>query len=421
MSLDARFVLAVLTRSPIPVSEIDVRLVHDLVDGPPEHTEHVLDDLLGAGELTEGWAGVWALTRVPAADDDLVHARRARRGHDPQDALLRWLVGLAVAADRAVDPLSWRPSSDTTNSWPFDGRTGAIAWWELHRAQLLTLVDLLSARGSWSLTWTLADAVCGLAQATGYAHAQVTTAKLGLWAVEADHHDAVDQDHGQDRLAGYLVRRAWFTVRLATGTGDVGGHDTAQRLADQGVDYARRSGDPAVLSSALRARARIIHAAHAVRRYDHAIHDLRQALALDLARGDLAAQGLDRRRLGELLAAADRGPEGLAELEQAVELLGRAGDEVGRAVAFTVAGHLLVDADQVGQALPQLRDALTVLAPVGTPWQLARTYHGLARAAHVTGAHEIESTYRRRAAAFYRDANAPQLAADLDATADDHD
>lgn len=161
MSRDARFVLAVLAHTPIPISEIDVRLVHDLVDGPPKHTEQVLDDLLAAGEITDAGAGLWALTGIPAVDVTAMAGRRARRGHDPVEVLLAWLVELVVEADREVSPYSWRLSVPGPDRRPFGGRRGTIEWWELHRAQLLRLVD----RALWPLARRLAAALSTQARA----------------------------------------------------------------------------------------------------------------------------------------------------------------------------------------------------------------------------------------------------------------
>lgn len=406
--------LAVLARSPITVSEIDVRLVHDLVDGPPEHTEQVLDELLAAGELRPAWApGVWALTNPPRAADDLVAGRTARHGYDPLEVLLGWLVGLAVEADRTVSPLSWRLAMPSgTPSWPFGSRREGIAWWEVRRADLMRLLQDLVDRRLWRLVWLLAEAVWGLARATGYADVQVTSQKLGLLATVTDHREAVDPD--ADHEQGYLLRMAVFGTRLAFGLSDKGEHELALRAADQGVKAARSAGDPVAVSTALSTRGRAVLMARAVDRVDDAINDVRQALTLDTDRDDLRSAGLRRRRLGELLALAGRVPEALVELSVAVDLLDRAGDGVGRAVVQAITGHVLIGAGRAGDALTTLRDALTTLAVHGSAGQLGHAYHGLGLAALAAGGRETARTYLTNAATFYREGNRGRAADDVD-------
>ncbi|MFE2755674.1 hypothetical protein ACFXGA_27105 [Actinosynnema sp. NPDC059335] len=413
MSPDARYVLAVLARSPIRVPEIDVRLVHDLVDGPPEHTEQVLDELLAAGELRPAWtAGVWALTGTPSADDALAEGRTARRGHDPTEVLLAWLVGVAVEADHTVSPLSWRlakPAGPT--SWPFGGRRGAVAWWELHRAELLTFLQDLLDRRLWRLTWTLAEALWGLGRATGYAQVQITSQRIGLLAIVNDHENAVDPD--AERARAYLLRRAVFSTRLAFGLSDAGEHVLAVRAADQGVETAKQAGDPIALAAALSTRARTVLAARAVDRVEDGIRDARQALVLDDAHEYLRGAGLRHRRLGELYALAGRVPDALMEFSVAVDLLDRAGDAVGRAVVQAITGHVLVGAGRATDALTPLRTALTTFADVGTAGQLGHAYHGLGLAALALGGRETARLYLTSAEQHYENGNLGDRADDV--------
>jgi len=265
-----------------PGPHIAVPAAAAVTDQEPDGVAGLLDLLVGAHLLEQTGQQRYQfhdLLRAYAADQ----ARREESQDEQRAALARlaaWYLHSALAAVRAAgsfNPPQLGPIPDSTiEPMVFDGYDAALSWHRAEQANLLAVVQAVSAAGLDQLAWQLAAALHGLHVAHNSLDDWTQIATLGLDAARrlADRraqallqeslgiaHTAagrLEQAADHHRMALSLRREAGDEAGTAASTHNLGlvqlqrrDLDHARASFEQTLDFARQPGNEAWSAPAL--------------------------------------------------------------------------------------------------------------------------------------------------------------------------
>ncbi|MFF7259138.1 tetratricopeptide repeat protein [Streptomyces sp. NPDC008159] len=307
---------------------------------------------------------------------DLVrlHARQQTAGHERDEALRRagdWYLATTTRAEQLITPAQFTLER-ADEHWPdleppFDDETGALAWLDRHRTNLMAVLRATAERHWSTLTWQLVDAMWPLFLRLRLYDLWIEAHELGLAAA---------------RRAGHAEAERQMLNSGAIGLSAAGRVDEAVTWYTAARDAARAAGDRRDEGQALLG----LGVAHfRSGRLTEAVPPVERAIALWEEVGYPRGTGLARIVLGEIALAADEPPTAVSHLEQAYATLTAVRDahEAARALAFL--GRARARSGEPAAGIRQLGTALRTFEQLGAPHWQARTLEMLGRCAEDAG------------------------------------
>ncbi|MGX7828026.1 NB-ARC domain-containing protein [Actinokineospora sp. 24-640] len=322
---------------------------------PAPRAQRALDSLVEAGMATEPEEGRYTL-------HDLIRLHAMNTGAPTaREAMVRWYLDIAVAADTVIHPLRPRlgPRYGQVDADRFPDSAAAIVWLDRERANLRAALDTAAARAWDDVAWQFCEALWGL-----FLH----TRRYGEW-IDMQLVGAAAAHRVGDRRAEARVR-----VQLAYAYTKTGRTTEASTEISTALELARAEGDEAMEASALEQLGLLT--TDPLRAMEHFTRsrDLHERL------GRPRGTALCRRRIGEVLVTLGRIDEAITEFTAVAATMAELGDltQHTRAVTMLSAAHLRAgDRDRARGALSA---ALTTMRGFGSPHYQAEILTAMADA-----------------------------------------
>ncbi|SEH03450.1 DNA-binding transcriptional activator of the SARP family [Nonomuraea solani] len=313
---------------------------------------------------------------------------------DPGPALARAMGGWLALAGRAHIAVSGGDYATLHGGAPRwtsglpDLPDDPLAWYDSERLNLIMAVDQAAAAGLDELCWDLVSSTYTLFLTRGHNDDWEETLKAALACT---------------RRAG----NARGTATMLMGLGLLGAyrHDYAEAavVLEESVRTFRQIGEQQGLVYALGVAA---HVDGMIGRYDEAVAFHEEALEAHRASGDLGAEVLLLRSLGQLLVEIGRLERARPHLERAL-VAGRGGDRRVHAEVLYWLGQLHLGAGEVDQAESDFKEMLAIAEDLADPREEAEARYGLGLVRLHTGALGAASGLFRQAMELNRPLGEP--------------
>ncbi|MGW0643761.1 AAA family ATPase [Streptomyces badius] len=377
----------------LPVRTFDADTAAVAAEEEPDRAETLLDELIEANlveEVGSDSCRLHDLVRAHAAERAAA-AEAARTRNDTVQRVVEWYLWAATEAEKRLTPQQF--TLDRTYLQgppgppaPFLSDTGAIAWLDRQRLNLMAVIHHAADRGWDDLCWQLVDAAWPLFLRLRHYDLWIEAHGVGLAAARrAGHPAAVRQ----------MLNSGAIGLSAAGRTGEaVTWYEASARAAREAGDFRDEGQALLGLGACSREAGRLEEAAIFLHR------------AIEVWEGCGYARGgaLARIVLGEL-ALAEPGPAGP---RRAVELFTHARDtmaavpdphDAARAQAFL--GRARVRAGDYALGAAQLTEALAAFDASGAAYWQARTLEMLAESVAEHGEGAASRDYYERALALY--------------------
>ncbi|GAB2939003.1 hypothetical protein GCM10027280_29080 [Micromonospora polyrhachis] len=309
-------------------------------------------------ELHDGRFGMHDLLRAYAAE-------RAAESDGPavrQAALRRvltWYLHAAMAARHTLVPqLAELPLGRATSSPEIVFASGgaALAWYDVERSALVTLVATAAGTGEHDLAWRLAAASLAYFNISKHWGDWISTHRAGVDSAtrigdrvgEAIVRNGLGAAYDDIEEFDQALECHLRAAELFAGTGTGTEHLAAWNLNNLGVTYDRLG------------------------RFDEAVDRHREALALFQVAEDRRGQAYSLTNLGDVHRQRGEFTEAAEHLRQAVSLQEAAGNREGLRFTLCTLGDLHRDASRSDQAANCYRRALETSWALGDRWQAAQ-------------------------------------------------
>ncbi|MFG1946246.1 BTAD domain-containing putative transcriptional regulator [Nonomuraea sp. NPDC048826] len=361
-----------------------------LLDTTAEEVGPLLDELVEAQLLQPSGTG-----RARYRLHDLVRLfARGSGGEDPRPAVARALGGWLALTERAHIAVSGgdyatlhSPAPRWTRGLP-ELPADPLAWYDLERLNLMTAVHQAAAAGLDDLCWDLV--------ASGY-----------TLFLTRGHNDDLEETLRAALVCTRRAGNARGTATMLMGLGLLGTyrHDyvAAAEALEESIRLFREIGERQGLVYAIGVAA---HVDGMLGRYDHAVALHEEALEVHRASGDLGAEVLLLRSLGQLLVEIGRLEQAGPHLERAL-LAGRDGDRRVHAEVLYWLGQLHLAAGEVEPAESAFKEMLAIAEDLVDPREEAEARYGLGLVRLHTGAHGAAAGLFRQALALNRPLGEP--------------
>ncbi|MEV0611716.1 BTAD domain-containing putative transcriptional regulator [Nonomuraea sp. NPDC050404] len=361
-----------------------------LLDTTAAGADELIDELMDAQLLQPSGAG-----RGRYRLHDLVRLFARETGaQDPGPGLARALGGwlaLAGQAHIAVSGGDYAVLHGGAPRWT-TGLPGLpedpLAWYDSERLNLVMAVHQAAAAGLDELCWDLVSSTYTLFLTRGHNDDWEETLKAALACT---------------RRAG----NARGTATMLMGLGFLGAyrHDYAEAavVLEESVRTFRELGERQGLVYALGVAA---HVDGMIGRYDEAVAFHEEALRAHRASGDLGAEVLLLRSLGQLLVEIGRPEQARPHLERAL-VTGRGGDRRVHAEVLYWLGQLHLGAGEVDRAESDFKEMLAIAEELADPREEAEARYGLGLVRLDTGALGAASGLFRQAMELNRPLGEP--------------
>ncbi|MFC5819366.1 AfsR/SARP family transcriptional regulator [Nonomuraea harbinensis] len=361
-----------------------------LLDTTTDGIGPLLDELVAAQLLQPSGTG-----RARYRLHDLVRLfARGSGSEDPRPAIARALGGWLALTERAHIAVSGGDFATLHSDAPRwtaglpDLPADPLAWYDLERLNLMTAVHQAATAGLDELCWDLV--------ASGY-----------TLFLTRGHNDDWEETLRAALTCTRLAGNARGTATMLMGLGLLGTyrHDYAgaAEALEESMRLFREIGERQGLVYALGVAA---HVDGMLGRYDHAVALHEEALEVHRASGDLGAEVLLLRSLGQLLVEIGRLEHARPHLERAL-LAGRDGDRRVHAEVLYWLGQLHLAAAEVGPAESAFKDMLAIAEDLADPREEAEARYGLGLVRLNTGALGAAAGLFRQALALNRPLGEP--------------
>lgn len=309
-------------------------------------------------ELHDGRFGMHDLLRAYAAE-------RAAESDSPavrQAALRRvltWYLHAAIAARHTLVPqLAELPLGRATSSPKivFTSGGAALAWYDVERSALVTLVAAAAGTGEHDLAWRIAAASLAYFNISKHWGDWISTHRVGVDSAarigdrvgEAIVRNGLGAAYDDIEEFDQALECHLRAAELFAGTGTGTEHLAAWNLNNLGVTYDRLG------------------------RFDEAVDRHREALALFRVAEDRRGQAYSLTNLGDIHRQRGEFTEAAEHLRQAVSLQEAAGNREGLRFTLCTLGDLHRDASRSEEAAHCYRRALETSWALGDRWQAAQ-------------------------------------------------
>ncbi|MBB5953714.1 DNA-binding SARP family transcriptional activator [Saccharothrix tamanrassetensis] len=335
----------------------------------PEFSVHAAAALLGVG-YTRARRLLTELVRAHLVDVDasgrhqyhdllrLYAAERATDEDDPDDRaaararLFDWYLDTAAAATAKLTPhvlRLTRPDRPAAPAPPvdFEEDTGALAWLEVERANLVAVVRDAAEHGPRPVSWQLADVLRGYFWLRRYVAEWLAVARTAAASAIAD---------------GSVHGRIAAEQSLAQAYRSTGDYPRSIEHYTASIELAAAAGW-AEAEAAARGNVSGVH--WELGRLDEAAAELTRAVRLNRRTGWQAGLGANLHNLGTLCRELGRPHEAVEHLTQALEVHESLRSKSGVAHAHTNLGEALSDLGRLADARRHLRLGLRLHQETG--------------------------------------------------------
>jgi DNA-binding SARP family transcriptional activator/Tfp pilus assembly protein PilF len=350
----------------VPGPEVTAAAAAALIGAQPQQAAQLLDRLAAAHLLGHHAAGRFAfhdLLRRYAADraqhEDTSEERKAATGR-----LLDWYLHTVDAAARLLypDKLRLPLSRDEAPrpATPFHDHSGALAWLDAERPNLLAAVQYAAERGPRPLAWLLADALRGYFWLRMHTVDWLAVAHAGLAAAQADR-DLRAQAAAHLSIADVCWRQSRY--------------QQAVEHYSQALGLNRATGWLEGQAAALGNLANVICRSG---KLEQATDRYLEALALNRQIGWLEGQVVNLANLGMVCWEQGRLHEAAVHAAEALALHRRVGSRSGEAIVLSNLGEICHALGRLEQAFDHFNQGLALHREVGDRVGEADALRGLA-------------------------------------------
>ncbi len=355
-----------------------------LAGEPEEDVAGALETLVDANLLESpapDWYQFHDLLRLFATER--AQAEEPEEGRNEAVArLLRWYLGMAVAAADILSPHRYRiPPGDPQAPGPLPGSAeAALAWYDSERESVIAAIRQAAAAGLHDIAWRLPTALfplfnrraswtdCISAHWIAVDSARAAGSRLGeAWALQnlgialarigdGEALACLGEALAIRRDGGDRTGEGQTLISLADAYHRIQGPEAAIGHSLCGLEVLRQAGNPALLGIALNNHGEFCLD---LGRLDEAADCFREALGIWKAIG-AHGHGHALENLGRMQLESGRPGEAIASLTEAHRLHVASGDLMGQAGTLKHLGRAHRDAGQEDQARESLAAALTL-------------------------------------------------------------
>ncbi|WP_410639012.1 ATP-binding protein [Amycolatopsis sp. lyj-346] len=330
---------------------------------------------------------------------DLVrlHAR-AQRDDDRAEVVPRvatWYLHTMTRANMVVIPIRWRISpvcEQYRNSPPaFGSGRAALEWLDEQLPDVLAVLEEAAAQRHDEVAWQLCEALWELFLNRKHFPRWLRSHELGIAAAQRCRN---------------AVAESRLRCQLGRAYLDLGRFEAAEQECGRALELARSAGSRHNESVALD---QLGTAAHGRGDVSAAIAFYTGSLAIEAELGIDRGVAQRHRRIGEVLAKADRDGEAASHLERARRMFADMGDEKDEAKVLVGLARLEARGGDVSSAVRHLQRAWTVLSESGSPFYQADVLVGFADVAEHGHDPAAARGYLTEALQLYEQVGGPQV------------